>query len=102
MSADITEESKRIKEQLRQGIREAESSIKKSREYLAKNGYDPDSKELQTMLENAQDPEIKRRYEQYREELQQEIERERARLRQSHSSSSNSGSRRRPVGGVKI
>ena len=102
MSSNMAEESKKIKEQLRQGISEAEDSIKKSREYLAKNGYDPDTRELQAMLENSQDPEIRRKYERYQEELQQEIERERARLHQSRGSSSSGSPRRRPVGGVKI
>ena len=101
--SDILEETKKIKEQLQQGIAEAENSIKKSKEYLAKNGYDLDSKDLQTMLEDSADAKIKQRYTEYREELQREIEQEQTRLQQLHSSSPSGGSvpRRKPDG-IKI
>lgn len=102
MSADLSEETQKIKEQLRQSITEAESSIKISNEFLARKGYKPDSQELETMLNSSADPAIKQKYLEYQEELQREIEQERTRLRQQASFLGGSPSRRKPMGGVKI
>lgn len=102
MSSDLSEETQKIKEQLRQSIAEAEGSIKTSNEFLAKKGYSPDSQELDAMLNRSDDPKIKQKYKEYQEELQREIEQERARLQQQGAPSGGSPSYRRPMGGVKI
>ena len=104
MSSDFSEENKKMREQLRQGIAEAEDSVRKSKEYLERKGYALDSPALETMLSHSSDPKVKQKYTEHQEELQREIEQERSRLRQLHSGGSSDGSppRRKPTGGIKI
>lgn len=103
MSSDLLEETKKIRQQLEQGIAEAEDSINKSKEYLGRQGYDLNSEDLKNMLDHSSDPKIKQKYEEYQEELQREIDQEQSRLQQLNSGSASDGTpHRKPVSGVKI